>query len=129
MNKEKQLKKMGGVLILLLTALSALFYFKKIMLLSLVFSLLLLVVLFQLLFYRQGLHSTEKILLVTGEIFGWINSRILLSLLFYGVITPMGLCLKLFGKKTLPVAPDPKAPTYWEKAEPRRNPESYQRQF
>lgn len=129
MSDEKQLKKMGMVLTLILGSLTALFYFKKIAFMALFFSTLLVLVLFQLLFYPKGLRSTEKVLLGLGNILGWINSRILLSLLFYGVITPIGLCLKLFKKETLKTTIDPKASSYWEDAESQKNPESYKRQF
>ena len=129
MNNEKQLKKMGMVLTLILGGLTFLFYFKKIVFLSFLFSILLALILFQLLFYPQGLKSTEKVLLAVGNAFGWINSRILLSLLFYLVITPIGLCLKLFKKDTLKTSLDPKTSSYWEDAESQKNPESYKRQF
>jgi Saxitoxin biosynthesis operon protein SxtJ len=33
-----------------------------------------------------------------GELLGWINSRILLGVVFYGLITPMGLLMRLSGK-------------------------------
>lgn len=117
------------VLTLILGGLTVLFYLKKIAFMALLFSILLALILFQLLFYPRGLKSTEKILLVIGEIFGWLNSRILLSLLFYGVITPLGLGLKILGKKTISIAADPKADTYWEDGESQKNPESYKRQF
>lgn len=32
---------------------------------------------------------------------GWINSRILLTIFFYGVLTPVGLCQRLFGRNVL----------------------------
>ena len=129
MSNENQLKKMGMVLTLLFGCLTFLFYFKKIALMALFFSLLLVLILFQLLFYRKGLLFTEKVLLALGHIFGWINSRILLSLLFYGVILPLGLCLKVLKKDTLKTALDLKASSYWENEGNPKNPESYKRQF
>lgn len=32
-----------------------------------------------------------------GHILGWINTRIILGILFYGLITPMGFVMRLFG--------------------------------
>jgi hypothetical protein len=36
-----------------------------------------------------------------GHILGWVNSRILLSLLFFVLIMPMSILLKIFGKRLL----------------------------
>jgi polyferredoxin len=32
-----------------------------------------------------------------GHLLGWINTRIILGFLFYGLITPMGVVMRLFG--------------------------------
>ena len=32
-----------------------------------------------------------------GHVLGWINTRIILGALFYGLITPMGVVMRLFG--------------------------------
>lgn len=39
-----------------------------------------------------------------GELLGWINTRILLGLVFYGLITPMGLLMRLAGKDPMRLA-------------------------
>jgi hypothetical protein len=36
-----------------------------------------------------------------GHILGWINTRILLSIVFYALLTPMGLVFRLMGKDTM----------------------------
>ena len=36
-----------------------------------------------------------------GHILGWINTRILLSIVFYALVTPIGLVLRLMGKDTM----------------------------
>ena len=33
-----------------------------------------------------------------GELLGWINTRILLSIVFYGMITPISIAFRLMGK-------------------------------
>lgn len=50
---------------------------------------------------------------------GWLNTRILLGLVFYLVITPVGLLFRLIGKRLIDKRPEPKAPTYWK---PRTSP-------
>ena len=38
-----------------------------------------------------------KVWMKVGHILGWINTRIILGILFYGLITPMGVVMRLFG--------------------------------
>lgn len=47
-------------------------------------------------------------------VLGWINTRILLGLVFFLVMTPAGIVFRLFGKKLLETGADPKAETYWK---------------
>ena len=36
-----------------------------------------------------------------GHILGWVNTRILLGIVFYGLVTPIGLVSRLMGKDTM----------------------------
>jgi len=36
-----------------------------------------------------------------GHILGWINTRILLGIVFYGLVTPIGLIFRMMGKKSM----------------------------
>jgi len=47
-----------------------------------------------------------------GHVLGWINTRIILGVLFYGLITPMGLFMKLTGRDPMRRGFDPEATTY-----------------
>ncbi len=47
----------------------------------------------------------------------WFNTRLILSLMFYLVMTPVAVLLKLFGKKPLALHRDKQAPTYWIRRE------------
>jgi Saxitoxin biosynthesis operon protein SxtJ len=38
-----------------------------------------------------------KVWMKVGHVLGWINTRIILGILFYGLITPMGLVMRQFG--------------------------------
>ncbi len=33
-----------------------------------------------------------------GNVLGWINTRIILGIIFYGLVTPMGIVMRLLGK-------------------------------
>jgi hypothetical protein len=47
-----------------------------------------------------------------GLAMGWINSRVILGILFFGVLTPTALVLKLMGKDLLQLRIDPRAGSY-----------------
>jgi hypothetical protein len=36
-----------------------------------------------------------------GHILGWINTRILLGIVFYALVTPIGIVVRLMGKNTM----------------------------
>lgn len=58
-----------------------------------------------------------------GHVLGWINTRILLGVVFYGLITPMGLVMRLFGKDSMYRTFSPQAPTY--RVIPRQRPRTH----
>lgn len=50
-----------------------------------------------------------------GEALGWINTRILLTLVFFLVVTPIGLVMRLFGRSPMAVR---RGDSYWIDVEP-----------
>ena len=48
-----------------------------------------------------------------GFVMGWVMTRVVLSLLFYLVFTPIGLVLKLTGKKLLDTSFRDQRESYW----------------
>jgi len=60
----------------------------------------------------RSLKQVHKVWMRVGQVLGWINTRILLGLIFYGLITPMGLLLRLLGKDAMRRALVQEAPTY-----------------
>jgi hypothetical protein len=48
-------------------------------------------------------------------VLGWINTRILLGLFFYLVLTPIGVGMRLFGKDLLDEKIDKARGSYWQK--------------
>ncbi|MBN2417639.1 hypothetical protein JXO52_17530 [bacterium] len=44
---------------------------------------------------------------------GWLVSRVLLAVIFYGIVTPIGLVMKLFGKNPIEGHLDPEAESHW----------------
>ena len=49
----------------------------------------------------QILRPVNDIWLKIGNVLGWINSRIILGVMFFLLIFPIGLLLKLFGKDSM----------------------------
>ncbi len=65
-----------------------------------------------------------------ATILGWIMTRVILSLLFYIVITPIGVLSRLFGKKFLDIKWDKSKDTYWNfRSKEQRKKEDYENQF
>ena len=60
---------------------------------------------------------------------GWVVSHVALGLLFYGVITPIGLVMRLAGRDPMTRRFDRSAETYWETYNPDRGMGRYLRQF
>lgn len=60
---------------------------------------------------------------------GFVLSHLIMGFLFFGLITPLGLCFRLIGKDPLNRRFDRAAATYWSDPRPRRGKDSYFRQF
>ena len=46
----------------------------------------------------RGLNPVYQIWMRIGFVLGWINTRIILGIIFYGLVTPMGLILRFFNQ-------------------------------
>ena len=63
-------------------------------------------------------------------IMGWINTRLILMIIFYVVLTPIGVGLKLFKVDLLDIKIDKNKDTYWRKKDKKISSlEDYKRQF
>lgn len=60
-----------------------------------------------------ALRPVEAIWMRVGEVLGNAMSMVLLTLLFFLLITPIGLLVRLFSGDTLGRKPDPSLATYW----------------
>jgi hypothetical protein len=58
------------------------------------------------------LAPVYRIWMTAGEALGWINTRILLGVVFYGLITPMGLIRRLRAEDPMRRRHDPAAQSY-----------------
>ncbi len=64
-------------------------------------------------------------------VLGWINTRLILGLFFYGILTPLGVIMRIFGWDPLTRKIDRQAPSYWVKRGPETafDPKKYERLF
>ncbi len=63
-------------------------------------------------FYRGGMNVSFQI----GQVMG----KVLLTVFFFAIVTPMGLMLRLLGKDLLRLRKKPELTTYWQKAKSSR---------
>ena len=62
--------------------------------------------------FPSGLKPIYRAWMIFGEKIGWLNSRILLGLVFYGLLTPISFIMVLLGKRPLQLRFDPQAESY-----------------
>ena len=60
---------------------------------------------------------------------GWVLSHVLLAVIYYLVLTPIGLVRRVVGKDPMARSFDPAASTYWTAHRARQDPDRYFRQF
>jgi multisubunit Na+/H+ antiporter MnhG subunit len=61
---------------------------------------------------------------------GWVNTRLLLGIFFFLILTPIGMVMRLLGKDFLDEKIDRSAKSYWARRESvPGNPQNYERLF
>jgi hypothetical protein len=63
-----------------------------------------------------------------GHVLGWINARIILGLVFFVMVTPIGLIMRLLGKDLLRMRAK-KSDSYWVERNQPLDPQSLRNQF
>lgn len=66
------------------------------------------------LFMARTLIPIEKMWMKFGHVLGWINLRIILSFVYYLILTPIRLILVLLGKDLLNQAVCKERASYWQ---------------
>ena len=60
----------------------------------------------------RSLTYVHRSWMAAGEALGWINTRIILSVIFYALVTPMGILMRRFGRDPMRRRFEPDATTY-----------------
>jgi hypothetical protein len=53
------------------------------------------------LIYPPALKPFHAVWMKLGHVLGWINTRIILGVIFFGVVTPMGVIRRMLGKDNM----------------------------
>lgn len=69
--------------------------------------------------WPRSLAHVYRLWMAVGEVLGWINTRLILGVLFYGLFTPMGLLMRLRGKDPMRRTLTPEVETYRVVRQPR----------
>ena len=62
--------------------------------------------------YPQALYWIHKGWMALGHVMGWINTRIILGLCFYLIVTPIGFIRRVLGKDSMGKEFEPEAVSY-----------------
>lgn len=112
---HNELKKFGIVLSIFLTIFISIFIYKiDISYYWLIVSFLIFTLSLSI---PQTLLPTFYIFQAIGNILGYINSKIILTILFFLVLTPVSLMLRLFSVKFFDTKFDRNMQSYWNKKE------------
>jgi large-conductance mechanosensitive channel len=76
------------------------------------------------------LSTLNKVWFKIGAVIAKVVNPIILAILFFFVVTPMALVMRMMGKRPLHLAPDRSAATYWiNRGPPEGGASSMRRQF
>jgi len=62
----------------------------------------------------RALGGIYRVWMRIGEALAWINTRIILTLIFFLVVTPTGLVMRLFGRSPIDARRRRAAASYWD---------------
>jgi polyferredoxin len=76
------------------------------------------------------LKPVNKAWMVLAILMGWLMTRVILTILFFVILTPISFLSKLFRKDFLNLKIDHNKESYWEKREEKKlSPADYEKQF
>lgn len=76
----------------------------------------------------ESLRKVNEIWLKFGNVMGWVNSRIILGIMFFLLIFPIGLLLKIFGKDAMNRKLDKNSDSY-RRVSKQRDPKHLEKPF
>jgi hypothetical protein len=64
--------------------------------------------------YPKAIYPVYHLWMLIAGIIGWINTRLILALVFYLFIFPIGILLRIFGKLQYQPSEPNNEPSYWK---------------
>jgi hypothetical protein len=109
---KNELKKFGLILGTVLAAWGA-WWLKNGSSISIVFLIISLLILLMVLFRPVALKPVFSTSTALGRVLGWLSTRLILLFIFYIIIMPIGLWLRLSKKDLLGLKPQSETNSYW----------------
>lgn len=75
------------------------------------------------------LKPVQKAWMTLALAMGWVMTRVILSIVFYLVLTPLGLLVKLSAKDLLDLKLEPDAKSYWHPRKRKYQKSDYEKQY
>jgi hypothetical protein len=110
---EAQLRKFGIGMTIIFSVLGAIGIWRGRHVAPSVFFLAAVLALLTAIGYPRGLAPVYRAWMTLARALAWINTRIILFLLFYVVVTPVGMVMRLFGRDPLKLKLDRSCSSYW----------------
>ena len=129
-NQKKELRQFGFILTLILSFFSWRLLNKELWLHSQVFLGLGTFSFILSIFAPLILRFPHRLLSFIAKYIGWVNTRIILSIIYYFIFTPVAIFFRIIKNDFLERFWDARSPSYWiirKDVEPKK--ESYERQF
>jgi hypothetical protein len=77
----------------------------------------------------QALRPLWVVLMVVNYPIGWVVTHVVMALIFYLVVTPVGVIMRLTGRDPMERGFDRTAKTYWKSRRTEHDPARYFRQY
>lgn len=81
------------------------------------------------LLYPKGIYPFYRIWMAIASVIGWVNTRVILAFVFYCMILPIGILLRLFGKLQYNSATYKDKQSYWITSEAKLDNADLERPF
>jgi len=79
--------------------------------------------------YSKAIYPIYRVWMLIAGAIGWVNTRIILAFIFYVVIFPIGILLRIFGKLQYKTKEDQTTASYWKTKEIELKKEDLERPF
>ena len=117
-NLEKtQIRKFGIALTILLLVIGSWKFYKGKMTPSYIFLTMGALSFASAMFFQPIIKPVYIAMMKAAHVLGWVNTRILLTFIYYFIMTPIGLLMRISGKDILDENIEPRKEDYWVRRE------------